>query len=94
MGLQQLFRDFGVDLKLRVSMDATAGIAMMKRQGVGSAEHIATQYLWVQERIQATDVDMRKVGTAENLADLMAKPLTEAPMNVLLIHMRFAVPVA
>ena len=81
-----------MDLKIRVSMEATAGIAMMRRQGLGNAKHIATQYLWVQERIYAKDIELRRVGTADNLADLMTKPLAEAPMNGLLARMGFVVP--
>ena len=84
IGVQRLFRDLGLDLKIRVSMDATAGIAMMRRQSLGGAKHTATQYLWVQERIHAKDIGKRKVGTAEKLADLMTKPLAEAPMKVYL----------
>ena len=36
-------------MKVKVYMDATAGIAMMKRQGLGTVKHVATQYLWIQE---------------------------------------------
>ena len=72
-------------------MDATAGIAMMRRQSLRGAKHVASQYLWVQERIHAKDIEMRKVGAAENLADHMTKPLAEAPMNVSLRHMGFMV---
>ena len=93
IGLRQLFQDLG-EAQTRVSMDAIAGMAMAKRQGLGTAKHSCTQYLWVQERIQAKDFDMRKVGADENLADLMTKPLTEAPMHVLLSHIGFVVPVA
>ena len=92
IGLQQLFNDFGVGLKLRVSMDATAGMAMLKRQGFGTAKRIATQYLWVQERIHAKDMEFGKVGTTENLADLMTKHLTETPMNNLLGRMDYVAP--
>ena len=75
-------------------MDATAGIAMMRRQGLGGAKHIATQFLWVQDRLRAKDIEMNKIGTAEKLADLMIKPLAVAPINGLLTHMGFIVQVA
>ena len=32
IGTQQLYKDLGTDLKILVLMDATAGIAMMRRQ--------------------------------------------------------------
>ena len=93
IGLGHLFEDLGVALKPRISMDATAGTAMAKRQGLGTAKHICTQhYLWLQERIQNQDIELRKVGATENVADLLAKHLTEAPMSYLLGQMGYAVP--
>ena len=57
IGMQQLYRDLGVEVKIAVLMDADAGIAMMRRQGLGTAKHVATQYFWVQERVQNKDIE-------------------------------------
>ena len=46
--MQQLYRDLGVEVKILVLMDVAAGIAMMRRQGLRTAKHVATQYFWVQ----------------------------------------------
>ena len=73
-------------------MDATAGIAMLNRQGLGTVKHVATQYLWCQELVQNKEVELRKVPTIENYADLMTKSLAETPMNYLLSRMGFEVP--
>ena len=89
-GLRQLFEDLGVALNLR--MDATAGMATAKRLGLGTANHICTQYLWVQERIQNQDIELRKVGTTENVVDLLTKHLTEAPLSYLFNQMGYGIP--
>ena len=73
------------------SWDQT-GIVMMKRQGLGTVKHVATQYLWIQELMHNKEVELRKVPTTENYADLMTKSLAEAPMNYLLSQMGFVVP--
>ena len=93
IGLKQLYANLGVAFKLRVSMDATAGMAMAKRQGLGTAKHSCTQYLWVQERIRNQDVEVRKVATTENVADLLTTNLPEAQMTYLPGQMRYEVPV-
>ena len=92
IGLKQLYQYLGVELKLRVSMDATAGIAMARRQGLGTAKHICTQYIWVQERIRNQELELRKVQTKENLADLLAKHLPELQMKFLFDRMGYRVP--
>ena len=37
--------------------------------------HIATQYLWLQERIVQKDIDLETVTTAKNRGDAITKPL-------------------
>ena len=93
IGLGQVFEDLGVNLKIRVGMDATGGIAMARRQGLGTAKHICTQYLWIQERVRNNDVELRKVLTTETLADLLTKHLAELQMKYLLDNMGFEFPV-
>ena len=87
-----MYEDLGVALKVIVYMDATAGIAMLNRQGLGTVKHVATQYLRVQELVQNKEVELRKVQTTENYADLMTKALSETPMSYLLSRMGFEIP--
>ena len=44
--------------------------------GLGKTRHIRVQYLWIQERVHAGDLKVRKIGTDKNPADLLTKPLT------------------
>ena len=64
-------------------MDVTIGMAMAKRQGLGTVKHIGIQSVWVQ-RIQNQDIELRNVGTIKNVADLLTKHFTQAPMSYLL----------
>ena len=87
-----MYEDLGIEMKVKVFMDATAGIAMLRRQGLGTVKHVATQYLWTQELVQNNEVVLQKIPTTENYADLMTKALAEMPMNYLLGRMGFEVP--
>ena len=92
IGDRQMYEDLGVALKVIVYMDATAGIAMLNRQGLGTVKHVATQYLWCQELVQNKKVELRKVQTTDNYTDLLTKSLAETPMNYLLSRIGFEVP--
>ena len=80
----QQFEDLGVNLKARVTMDASAAMSMARRQGLGNTKHVGTQYLWVQELMRNCKIELRKVPATENLADLLTKHLAEAQMSYLL----------
>ena len=94
IGVKQMYEDLGIEMKIKIFMDATAGISMLRRQGLGTVKHVATQYLWTQELIQNKEVVLQKVITTENFADLMTKPLSEMPTNYFLRRMGFVVPTA
>ena len=92
IGLRQMYEDFGIEVKVHVLMDSTAGISMMKRVGLGTVKHVATAYLWVQEKVASGEIELPKVDTLSNLADLMTKGLAEQPMRFLLGRMGFYDP--
>ena len=78
LGLISLAADLGVQLKGRIHTDSTAARGTCIRRGLGKARHIHTQYLWVQERLQAGDFKLFKVPGKENPGDLMTTHL-DAP---------------
>ena len=43
IGLQQLFEDLGLNLKIRVSMGASAAMSMARRPGLGNTKHVGIQ---------------------------------------------------
>ena len=81
--------DWGIKTTNEVNMDASAGISMGSRRGLGKAKHVDTQFHWVQERVAQTNFKIKKVGTNDMLADVLTKPVPEATMNKALLGMNF-----
>ena len=85
LGYQSLLRDVGVDAKLRVWTDSSATMGICGRQGLGKLRHIDTRSLWIQQRLRAGDLELRKVRGEVNPADLFTKHLScEARIHDLL----------
>ena len=81
--------DWGIKTINEVNMDASAGISMGSRRGLGKAKHVDTQFHWVQERVAQKNFKIKKVGTNDMLADVLTKPVPEATMNKALLGMNF-----
>ncbi|CAE7627361.1 unnamed protein product [Symbiodinium sp. CCMP2592] len=75
LGEQAMLADWGINCPVVINMDATTGISIGSRRGLGRVKHIHTCFLWVQEVIDSGRVKLKKVPTGEMLADLMTKPL-------------------
>ena len=75
-GYRNLLADLGKCAKVRLLMDATAAIGMLERRGLGTAKHIDTRWMWIQGAIRRGDIELLKVHTKSNPADLMTKFLT------------------
>ena len=81
LSMQALQRDFGRQGGLRIHLDSSAVIGVVRRTGVGKIRHVDTRLLWIQERVQAGEIEVRKVAGTENPADLMTKHLNEEVLN-------------
>ena len=75
LGAIALARDLGILLKGRIHTDSSAAKGIASRRGLGKTKHIDTQYLWVQERVNAKDFSLHKESTNDNVGDLMTKHL-------------------
>ena len=53
--------------------DALAAIEIAKRRGLGKVRHIELSQLWLQEKVEANDIDIRKVRGEENRAGALTK---------------------
>ena len=84
IGLKSMLADIGVPVSLRLGCDATAGIAMSSRRGLGRAKHIDIGYLWVQRALADGLVTVEKVDTEINTSDLMTKNLSGARVQKLM----------
>ena len=89
LGTVSLIRDWGIGLKAHVWMDATAGIAIGSRRGLGKVKHIDTVFLWAQEVVNTGRVTVGKKPTTEMLADILTKPVTHSILRKMLTNMSF-----
>ena len=89
MGMVSMALDWGIRLRAHVWMDATAGIAIGSRRGLGKVKHIDTVFLWVQEMVNSGRVTVGKKDTKEMLADMLTKPVPAPVMEYLLKGMGY-----
>ena len=75
LGHQSLMKDLGVSLPVRVWTDSSAAIGIATRSGLGKLRHLETHTLWVQEKVRAGAISVRKVAGEVNPADLFTKHL-------------------
>ena len=89
LALQSLCMDWNLSMRLNLNTDATAAMGMAARRGLGKAKHIATCFLWIQEKIASERIHVQKKGTQEQLADCLTKFLPRDHLERLLIGMGF-----
>ena len=65
-------------------MDATAGIVIGSRRGLGRVKHIDTVFLWVQALVTDGRITVGKKPTKEMLADFLTKHVDAATMKMCL----------
>ena len=70
LGLQSILLDWGWKFKAHVWMDATAGIAIGSRRGLGRVKHTDTAFLRVQAKVTEGKISLGNKPTKEMLADL------------------------
>ena len=78
--------DIGVDRSGIVYADSSAALAIANRKGAGKLRHINISTLWIQEKQDLHQLEMRKVQGTNNPADLMTKDLTRTVIDT---HLRF-----
>ena len=79
--------DFGDTLQGGLWSDASAAIAISQRTGLGKLRHIQIQFLWLQERVAAKDLQLTKVVGTANPADMLTKYLAKADLDK---HLEFS----
>ena len=69
--------DLGIALAAPlVLMDATGGLGIAGRRGVGGVKHLATAALWMQDAIFRRELEVAKVSTERNVADAGTKSIS------------------
>ena len=74
-GLMSQLAEWGITAKGIAKTDASAAMGMAHRQGLGRTRHIDVQYLWIQDELKQEKLQMKKVKTDENPADMFTKGL-------------------
>lgn len=77
LGLRAIYRDFGIEIELRIESDATAAIGIVGRLGLGKVRHLAVSDLWVQRVAKDKEIVYAKVPGELNPADAFTKALDE-----------------
>ena len=62
LGIQSLFKDWGLNLDIEAFSDSSSAISFAKRRGLGKNRHVATRYLWLQERVVLKHLKVPQIG--------------------------------
>ena len=79
--------------KIEVWTDSSSAKAIIQRLGPGRrAKHLEVQAMWVQQLNKIGLVSLNKLGTLENVADLLTKHVPRAVLDKLAGMMGFSFP--
>ena len=85
LGFQAMYGELGQDVKIEVCCDASAAVGMVMRRGLGKLRHIDVTQLWLQEKVASGKIRVRKVGTKDNISDVLTKGVCSQDMNKAMI---------
>ena len=91
LGLQSVLREGGHPLRLLLHTDSTAARGIAGRLGLNKkTRHIATHFLWLQQKVEEEALEIRKVPGQSNPADLGTKYLAADRIKEILgrVHIR------
>ena len=75
LGVVNMLSEWGQECRVRVWVDSSAAIGVVHRRGSGKMRHVRLGHLWIQQKVEDKEVDVRKVAGASNPADLLTKIL-------------------
>ena len=84
LGIKGIAKDMGLDLTIELHTDSSAAKGIATRKGLGKVKHLETRTLWVQDKVDAGVVAIKKISGNDNPADLLTKYLASAKMQTLL----------
>ena len=77
-GIVSLLKDLDYEMKPLLAFDAKATEHILHRQGIGKLMHIDEVHYWIQDENRSKRLEVRRVKSEENVADLGTKPLGKA----------------
>ena len=81
LGLQAYFQDLNLQFGLVVESDSSSAKAFASRIGLGKQRHVMTRFLWLQQAVAQSRVVVRKIGTKNNPADVLTKPVEKTVLD-------------
>ena len=81
-GMRNMMRDWGADRSGVVHADSSAALAIAKSKGAGKQRHINVSSLWIREKQDVKELELRNVLGKENLADMMTKCLALSLIHI------------
>ena len=84
IGIIHMVKDLAVEITGVVYADSSAALAIADRRGSGKLRHICIRKLWLQEKEQRGEVELRKVKGQHNPADLLTKYMNGGRMEELM----------
>ena len=86
LGIRSAMHDLGAESSGVVYADSSAALAIANRKGAGKLRHINISTLWIQEKQDLHQLEMRKVLGTDNPVDLMTKYFTRSVIDT---HLQF-----
>ena len=84
---EQVLRECNVPVRAVVGTDSSAARGIAHRHGSQRVRHLRIQDPWIQERVREKDLEVRKLDTNWNRADIGTKYLERGRIALLLKHM-------
>jgi hypothetical protein len=77
LGVQAYLNDLGVESDVILRTDSSGAKAFAERRGLGQLRHISVRYIWLQDRLTAKHLAIRKIRGEDNSADVLTKALSQ-----------------
>ena len=79
-----ILEHFGREVKHSVLSDSSAARSIAQRVGRGKVKHLSLKQMWLQQAVREKELEVGKVDTLLNLADLGTKALEPSRMDSLM----------
>ena len=84
IGMTQMAQSWAIQVDAHIFADSSAALAICQRQGCGRLRHVRIGHLWIQERVRAQELVLRKIPGEVNPADMLTKGLTPGKFEPLM----------
>ena len=82
LGIRSVLGDWRQAREITIWTDSSAAKGIASRVGLSKrTRHIAVHHLWIQERVESGDIQVKKVAGEKNPADIATKYLPQEAMN-------------